>query len=325
MRNRRSYWYYLGLSLILSLLSTLPAFAWGDQGHQLTAAIAARNLTSGARLKIATIIRAVPKPQDDLKLKALVGTSGTPSAAQIEKVLVKIAIWPDHMPGGKKETEPWHFIDVGLFEGATASNIDTRCPAPDNLCVVKKIPEMVQRIKAGDSTPRPSGAAFAPDKELRFLVHFLGDIHQPLHCATDADAGGNCVKTINLTNELHAVWDTPLVGLATKGSTDPAGAIIAALDSRKAEFQAELDPVKIAADSFDHAKNDVYGKATPAIPVIDHFVDLRPKECPTKAPEEIKALRIDARGSYNHKETLDIVRQQLFKGGVRLAAILNGL
>ena len=314
MRKRRLH---RGLAVLLFLAMNLPVFAWGDQGHQTVAAIAAQNLTSAARLKIATIIRAVPKSQDDLKLKAMVGTSGTPSEAQIEKVLIKIAIWPDHMPGGKQETEPWHYIDIGLFEGP--SHWSERCAG--GACVVQKISDMQQGIKANQAFTR-----FAPDKELRFLVHFLGDIHQPLHCATDADAGGNCIKTKNLGKELHAVWDTPLVGLATSGTPHAAAtALNSSLGSHKAEFQAELDPAKIASDSFDLAKTGAYGKAQPAVPVIDHFVDVRPKTCKQQAPAEINALNVDANGSYNHQVTLDLIREQLYKGGIRLAAILNNL
>jgi hypothetical protein len=306
------------LTFFLSFAMALPAFGWGDEGHRIVARIAARNITTQGQNRIAAIIRAVPASQDDLQLRDLVGTSGTPTAAQIENALVAIATWPDHMPGGKKETAPWHFIDIGLFEGP--AHMNERCPSG---CVNQKITEILQNLKTNEPLTR-----FPPDRELRFLVHFLGDIHQPLHAATDGDAGANCIKADGLepSRELHAVWDTALVNLVIEGSeADTASAIIQSLNSHRAEFQAMLDPNQIAAESFGLAGTEVYRKAKPAIPVINKFIDISPSQCKALAPPELNAITVDAKGSYNNQETLDVVRQQLYKGGVRLAALLNTL
>jgi hypothetical protein len=92
-----------------------PAFSWGDEGHQIVARIAARNLMLKTRQGIVALMRGAFV--DDLKLKVLVGSGGPqPSEDAVEEALAKIAIWPDHMPGGKGVTEPWHYIDIGLFE-----------------------------------------------------------------------------------------------------------------------------------------------------------------------------------------------------------------
>jgi nuclease S1 len=314
MRELKSW----ALILLLGFAIASPAFGWGDEGHRIVARIAARHLTPQGRLRIAAIIRAVPASQDDLHLKSLVGSSGTPSAATIETLLVTIATWPDHMPGGKQETQPWHFIDIGLFEGP--SHIHQRCGSG---CVNQKIAEIVTKLKANQALTR-----FPPDKELRLLVHFMGDIHQPLHAATNADAGGNCVKAhgLALSSELHGVWDTALVERVIDTSdTDPATEIDQSLNGKLSVFQALTDPDTIAAESFAIARTFPYGKAKPSIPVIDHFVDLTPSECKTKAPAEINALSVDAKTSFDNQATLDEVREQLYKGGVRLAAVLNQL
>ena len=303
---------------ILALVLTLPAYGWGDEGHRTVARIAARHLTLGARLKIATIIRAVPASQDELHLRDLVGTKGTPSPGQIEHLMTTIATWPDHIPGGKKETAPWHFVDIGLFEGP--DHMQERCGSG---CVNQKIAEILQNLKSNKPLTR-----FSPDLELRFLVHFMGDIHQPLHAATNADAGANCVKATGLvpSNELHAVWDTALVELIIEGSeADAAGAIIKEFKDRQKELQALTDPDRIAADSFELARTAAYGKAIPAIPVIDHFVTAIPGKCDLEAPPEINNVTVDAKASYDNAVTLSLIRQQLYMGGVRLAALLNGL
>ena len=78
--------------------------------------------------------------------------------------------------------------------------------APAANCVTAKIDEYSKRLKDG-SYDRLSAAG-----DLAFLIHFVGDIHQPLHAATDYDRGGNCVTVDSRSRKnLHAVWDTTVV------------------------------------------------------------------------------------------------------------------
>jgi S1/P1 Nuclease len=167
-------------------------------------------------------------------------------------------------------------------------------------CVTEAIQTLIATIQSGENitVTEESGETrtFRPDQKLRFLIHFLGDIHQPLHASTNADAGGNCVKTngfMNVSHQLHATWDTALIRLVEKTDLEQTAAAISA------EFESEIviggitDPTQIAAESFALAKNKVYAAAKPApVPVIDHFVDLRTNECATKAPPEILALTV---------------------------------
>ena len=320
----RKTWHLL-LSCALTAALVSPAYSWGDEGHQLVARIAARSLTSNARLRIAALIKNnVTAASDDLDLLPLIAQ---PTPDNIEEVLVKIATWPDHIPSGKQETEPWHFVDLALFEGASPATIARRCPG--GACVSQKITDMIVNIRGNKSISRAAGKeppVFTPDLELRFLVHFLGDIHQPLHAATDADAGGNCVKSRNMGKEMHAIWDTALVVLADGGSDDPAADIMAQFtDQQKAAFQKQLDPQQIAGESFQIARAQVYPRATPPIPVVPQFFDARPGKCESTASPAINRITIDARKSFRNPETLVIIRQQLYKGGVRLAALLNAL
>ena len=308
------------------LLVSMPAMPWGNEGHQIVAQIAARKLSPRTQKKIVALLRS-DKP-DDLQFKAILGVSGTPPAGALEEAFNKIAIWPDNMPGGKGPTAPWHFVDLALFEGP--AHIGDRCPR--GACVTQKISDIEKNLKTGKnlrvSNPKTGkDIVFTPPKELRFLVHFLGDIHQPLHCATNADAGGNCVKEQGYTlefPELHAVWDTALVDENISQLTgDTAGAIIQEFDGN---FTVPVvdGPDAIAAESFALAVQ-VYQDAKPPIPVIDHFVDVTPSKCDTLAPPEINAIVLDARASYDNPTALKVVRTQLYKGGVRLAEILNSI
>src|SRR5206468_4220699 len=106
-------------------------------------------------------------------------------------------------------------------------------------------------------------------------------------------------------------------------SDDVADDLIKEFHTHTNEFQMKTNSDQIAIESFALAKQNVYGKATPKIPVIHKFVDVSPKECETQAPSSIRHVKVDAEASYDNDVTHDIVRQQLFKAGVRLATILN--
>jgi hypothetical protein len=316
-------------ALLLCATAWFPAAvgAWGDEGHQITARIAARRLAGHPNTvkKIAALLRNAGG--DDLHLKSLLGSQPTPPLSAIEQAMSRMATWPDHIPGTikKGKTGPWHFVDIGLFEGP--SHIQQRCPGGN--CVTGKIPVLIANITSGTNiTTQETGGVtrtLHPDQQLRFLIHFLGDIHQPLHAATDADAGGNCIEAIGFgdSDELHAVWDTSLVREATKGMADPAGSIMTEFQTQAVTAASVTDPIAIATESFALARDSVYKKTKPApAPVINQFVDVRPDECDTKAPQPIRSLSVDADASFDNPQTLKLVRERLFRGGVRLAAIL---
>jgi hypothetical protein len=308
-------------------LSSADLAAWGDHGHGIVARVAARKLTAQTKRRMVAIIRNAP--DDELHLKALVGSAGAPqpTAAKFAAALALMATWPDHMPGGKGATAPWHFVNIGLFEGP-----DTTADRCQHDCITELIPTLIGNITASKPirVTETSGQIrdFGVDQELRFLVHFLGDIHQPLHVTTNADAGGNCERLTGFTGstELHAAWDTALV-LAIEKST-PEATVTALL----AEFGSDVvaggvvDPRLMVAESFLSAKNSIYPKTKPApIPVIDHFVDVTPSQCATEAPAAIRAAVIDGPESFSNAATKRIVRQRLYDAGVRLATILNSL
>jgi hypothetical protein len=314
----------VGLVFAGMLAVTLSAdlSAWGDAGHQIVARIAARKLLPQTRMKIVALAR--PGADDLEPLATALGAVGSPqpNAANFKNALAAMAIWPDHMPGGKGATEPWHYTDFGLFEG-THTTAD-RCPAG---CVTQLIPTLIRNIASGTSITDGT-RTFGPDKELRFLIHFLGDIHQPLHVSTNADAGGNCEQTtgFNDVTELHASWDLSMVRLVMKPTQE--GTVTALL----AEFASDVlaagvtDASQIADEGFVIAKNNIYAAIEPTpVPIIDHFVDLRPAECGVKAPAEIRGVMVNGPLSFSNDPTRLIVRRQLYRAGVRLATVLNAL
>jgi hypothetical protein len=294
------------IAVTLLLLAPGQSWCWGDQGHQIVARIAAAHLTAAAREAVARLLR-----QDaDLQWNM--------PAERVADGMARGAVWPDHMAGGKGATAPWHYIDIGLFEGP--AHMQLRCPNGD--CIVARMNRCLADLK------QRRGAGIWPEyKELEFLLHFAGDIHQPLHCATNADAGGNCVKVAGFgqLENLHAVWDIALVRmLASHDGPDMLAGMESRFHGRLRQWQNYGSVEKIAAESFELAKMQVYGKARPGIPVVPTFIEVDPRACATEAPEAVRRVRVDGLRSYGGR-SLDVVRMQLYRGGVRLAAMLNAI
>ena len=250
--------------ILVAVLLLVPgqAWCWGDEGHQTVARIAAAHLTERARLAVANLL------SQDANFAAPAG-----SIDPLAEAMARAAIWPDHLPGGKGATGPWHYIDIGLFEGP--SHMSKRCPGGN--CIVAKMSQYLVNLKQ-----HRADGSWPESKELAFLVHFAGDIHQPLHCVSDADAGGNCVTVMGFDpmHNLHAVWDITLVNklVAQEGS-----GMIAEMEARfRGKLQRWQDYgsiEKIAAESFGLAKAQVYGKARPRLPIIPNFVEVQPRNC----------------------------------------------
>ena len=174
-------------NLVLAvLLCPVSAWAWGPDGHEIVAIIAADNLTPAAAGHVADILGA---PAD----KRAIATA-----------MAEASIRPDtEFRDEDPLTRPWHFIDICLQD--RRADVAARCPRGN--CVTGKIDEYSKRLKEGNYDRW--GAA----GDLAFLIHFVGDIHQPLHAANDEDRGANCITVDSnvRAKDLHAVWDTTVV------------------------------------------------------------------------------------------------------------------
>ena len=185
--------------LLVSLLAILPtrAQAWGYEGHQIIADIARDLLTPAARAKI----------------DALLATDTDTLTAHD---MASEATWADAFRGaGHRETAQWHFTDVELAKPDLTSACFGFPPAgvpasagPAQDCVVDKVEEFEAELR-DPGTPAPERLL-----ALKFLLHFVGDLHQPLHVSDNQDRGGNCVRLAlggPRTTNLHAYWDTTVV------------------------------------------------------------------------------------------------------------------
>ena len=270
-----------------------PVFAWGNEGHQIVALVAERHLTPGA-------VKAVD---------SLLGSEG----GQLENV----ATWADCIkrssgcaaddgPFDQKahpETRPWHFVDILV----TAQGYDPALDCANDSCVVAKI--------AGYRTTLADAGAPAIDRliALKFLVHFVGDAHQPLHAAYKklkdgkSDEGGNLrfVRApAGAKTDLHAFWDTGLVRAELSDFANALAIYATALDQGTAPSIGDLDPIKwaneshhVAAAAYKYAGVDGPHGFVASDPVI------------LKPPDVTRWRKL--------------VRQQLRLAGLRLAAVLN--
>jgi len=165
--------------LTLSLALATPAHAWGPIGHRITGAIADENLSGLARANV----------------RMLLGTED----------LAEAATWPDDMKSNpdtfwQKQASPWHYVTVKGDEYKA-----TDAPAEGDAMTA------LSRFTATLRDPR----APLEDKRLalRFIVHIIGDLHQPLHDGAGNDRGGNAVSVtwFGKPTNLHSVWDSGLI------------------------------------------------------------------------------------------------------------------
>jgi len=252
------------LRLFLSfLLSAYPAFSWGPEGHNLVARLAAAHLNPAAAAQV----------------KAILGPGASPAS---------VSSWADQVRSSRRETAPWHFIDILI----TQPHLDMTRDCPKGECVIAKIEDYRRIVADAAATPEQRNEA------LRFLVHFVGDMHQPLHCADNNDRGGNEVRVdfFGRNMNLHSVWDSGLLG-----RMPPEDELFAQLSKHLTEGRARKwgkgGPRDWAEEIHKTAVKVIYGKLPKTVPVTI-----------TADYEKIA----DA-----------VVKQQLERAGARLAATLN--
>jgi hypothetical protein len=168
-------------AVVLLFFFASQAWAWGNTGHRIIADIAWDHLDAATRQK----------------LRPFLGDYN----------LASISTWPDDVRSGRSETAPWHYVDIPK----DASGYEAK-DCPDDNCVVEQIKKFARIL--GDPQ-RP----FAERSEaLNFLVHFVGDISQPLHAVAEARGGNDIHVTVfgstqcgDYACNFHSVWDSSLI------------------------------------------------------------------------------------------------------------------
>jgi hypothetical protein len=251
---------------IVTCLSSLDLVqAWGGQGHRLVGLIAAERLTAAAKQQVAWLLDG--------------------------QTLADVSSWADSLTSDQVQTSYWHYLNIPP---------DARGYDRDRWrdCVVDRIAYWEERLADGKLDRADRATA------LKFIVHFIGDLHQPFH-ALGVGRGGNDVKVrvfgeANCGNDpqrpnpcnLHSVWDGRLI--ARRGLDDAAyvGQLRTLINAKKFGALPPGTPAQWAEQSFRLAKE--------ALVKPDTNID---------------------EGYYRRHIT--VVDERLALGGVRLAAVLN--
>ncbi len=196
-RKYRRTLHHCALALALPALCAASnvAYAWGSEGHRVTALVANELIT----------------PKTRLRLNQIIDNGGSPDG------LSDIALYMDINRKELSEkisgSEKWHYDNQPVCKTLT---YEQYCPKGD--CASAKIPDIFRQLK-DPATPKEDRV-----QALRFLVHMVGDIHQPLHAADDGDLGGNLkfvlIPESDQGRRLHGVWDTDIVKRALRGTSE---------------------------------------------------------------------------------------------------------
>jgi nuclease S1 len=259
-----------------ALLIPAPSFAWGKTGHRVVAAIADTQLSGLARAQIAQILG----PGESL---------------------ADVANWPDEMrsdptPFWQKTTPPWHYVTLNGF------SYDHAPPEGDALAALAHFRATLQERNAS-----------LADKQLalRFIVHLVGDLHQPLHVGKCCDRGGNEIKVswFGKPTNLHSVWDSALVEDEQLSFTELADKLERHLTDQQRIGWWDVNPRDWISES-GQIRDTLYPPPAKAAA----------KAKDKKAKQALPALSY----AYVYKFT-PLMEQRLSQAGVRLAAYLNDI
>lgn len=262
--------------MLLALVSTQRVESWGGQGHRLVALLAAERLTPLARRNVTWLLG--------------------------PETLADVSSWADQYLVGNYQTFYWHFLNIP--PEATSYDRDRDCPRQPGVgadtrgdrwrdCAVDRI--LYNKERLADTTLDRADRAIA----LKFLVHFVGDLHQPFH-ALGVGHGGNDIPVSvfgsdtcgNFPCNLHGAWDSGLI-------------------AHRALDDAHYLPVLrdlIAKNRWEARPADT------------------PAEWAMQSHDLGKAALLPPHGGVDEKyyrAQIPIVEQRLALAGVRLAALLN--
>jgi S1/P1 Nuclease len=275
-----------GIFIFLNVLNY--ARAWNAEGHMVTAQIAYDHLTPMAKARCDALI-AVP---------LTFSSTGTSN-------FVTAAAWADDFKT-QLGTAIWHYIDIPIsLDGTSTSGV-----AADSFDVVRAINLCITNLQ--DAAASESNRAVS----LRYLVHFVGDIEQPLHCSTGVtasmpggDAGGNDFSITGQWDNLHSLWDagggflTDSISrpLTTAGSNTLNAKVMTVEAAYPYDYGTNLgaipDPMTWALESWNLARTNAY----------------------------VNITRSAAPSTTYLNTTMATTEQRMATGGHRLADLLNTL
>jgi nuclease S1 len=252
------------LAVVVLFVSGSTSFGWGPEGHYVVARIAELNLTPRTKAAVAELLG--------------------------KESLTDVATWADAIR--KQPDYAWS----GKLHGATVAGdapaFKMKRDCADG-CAVSAI------IRFTDTLEKPGADRKARIEALKFLVHFVGDVHEPIHVssARQLSSHRNKIEFFSEPATLHVVWDALLIRHTGKAPEAYAKELRAKITAAQlTEWSAETDPAVWANESYEMAMRFVY-----------------------VLPDDGKL------GQQYFDRSIPVVNERLSKAGVRLAARLNGI
>lgn len=271
-----------GIAVLLILLPS-PALAWGEYAHRTIAAIAEANI----------------QPATKARMHRLFGTTkmlGTPQCDL--KTIGEASVWPDCIRRDRLRwgyTAPWHYQNVDICEP-----FGLRRACANGNCVAAQI-DRNAALLADKSLP-----AHIRLEALAFLVHFVGDMHMPLHSGDRSDRGGNDVSAaygiIEGRMNLHWLWDGPL---AERAITD-GPEMVRRYDRDESSALTTGSTADWAQEAWTVAREHSYRTA---------------EDAPACGPAMTERAIID---NDEIPALVPVARLQVKRAGLRLARLLDG-
>jgi len=312
----RLVWLKFAAFLLLGFAGyTVPVFAWGCKGHQTVALIAERHLTPEAHRYLESLLK--ENPIDPQLYRYCGNFKGS--------LFADSSSWPDDVRN-TLNNGPWHYLDIPRGSPPHGP-VEPYCG--DTGCVTKAIADQLGILKDPHADARKRADA------LRYLIHFMGDLHMPLHAITNNDEGGNCVPVQyfrrvpqehnhSYTPNLHSLWDTTIVERDMEGA-DPREYADFLEKSLARDFDAWQNAgIRVddwAWESYVLAQSVVYGKLRPKVPVempvaVDACTD------DNHVGDRLLKMRF-AVGEKYQDAAAPVVQKRLAQAGIRLAMVLN--
>lgn len=250
--------------LMALVMMAESAWGWGATGHRTIAQIAQVHLNRRAAAEIAKLL-------------------------EENESIVTVASWADAVRPQRKESAPWHYVNIPIW--AAKGDWGLYCPAEG--CVVRKVKDLITYLKSGEGDRTERAEA------LKYLVHFMGDLHQPMHVGDRKDRGGNDTPVVffDKAANLHSIWDTP---------------VVERLFEREPELKATLD-----------TRMDLDERRALEAGSVDDWVWEGQAISGTVAYRYLTAPAPPVLGAEYQAQAEMAAWGQLRKGGVRLARVLN--
>ncbi len=252
--------------LALALLAALPLrlWAWGVDGHRAIGIIAEHHLSDKARHEVVALL-------------------GSQTLTMVSTQPDEMRLLPEY-----KETGPWHYADMasGLAHDQYLQALKVQTEPNAYNILLLKIKEMKDPAKTREQRA----------EALIFVVHLVGDVHQPLHAGHVEDKGGNDTKLTyrGRDTNLHSLWDSGLLDYQGLTYTELGNQYSVLPEVQRKQWQATADPAEWLFESYTIAGRLYTEAAQNPNPDFRYY--------PAHA---------------------DIVKQRLQQAGVRLAAVLN--